>query len=96
MALTIPTLQELSEDEIMAWDPEIRPVIHRQPLEQKERASLPPYIVAPLESLPLLIREKFPNYKRDELCVKIIDFGNGGAVPPIHAPLKPLTVASGL
>ena len=80
----------------MAWDPEIRTCIHRQPLEQKERASLPPYTVAAFEAPLILIREKFPDYKPDELCVKILDFGTGRTVSTISMSLKSLIAAPGI
>ena len=95
MAVSLPILQELSESEIMAWDPEIRAIIHRQPLEQKERDSFPPYTVSSFDAAIILIREKFPDYKPDKLCVKIIDHGNGRKLTMIYV-LQQLTFAHGI
>ena len=87
MALTLPILEELQEEKIMAYEPEIRVCIHRQWLEQKEKASLPPYTVADMQDLLYLIRDKFPDYKPDNLCVKIIDFGTGRTVSVVSLSL---------
>lgn len=80
IALALPDLDKYSESELLLHfnDPETTIVLPLRLEDQKD--SLPPYVISPI-CLAELVLKQLRSSASNDLCVRIIDFGNGQHIP---------------
>ncbi|KAM5490650.1 hypothetical protein MaudMau93_002456 [Microsporum audouinii] len=89
LALALPSLHKYGEAELLNFFSgiEVTVLLTLDPANQTD--SLPPYVLPPINLIELVIKDIYA-LRSDELCVKIIDFGNafrrGDLRPPPESP----------